>query len=107
MNAATQAAVKQKGVCPFCNNLIAAVICEQNTLRRDKCQCPSCEEAIYLCRVPGCNDYAKGTSVYDHEFCPSCTAKISDAASTAGKYALDAGKTIAIAVVLGKLGLKK
>lgn len=98
---------KQKGRCPFCEKTVAAVITEENTVRRDTCKCPSCHESIYLCRVPGCHDYAKGTSVYDHEFCASCTEKIADAAAVAGKFALDAGKAIAIAVVLGKLGIKK
>lgn len=99
--------LKQKGICPFCNETVAALISEQNKLRRDKCLCPSCQETIYLCRTPGCNDYAKGTSVYDHEFCPSCTKRIADVAAVAGKYALEAGKAIAVAVVVGKLVPKK
>lgn len=98
---------KQRGKCPFCEEVVAAVVTEANTLRRDKCVCPSCKEPIYLCRVPGCHDYAKGTSIYDHELCPSCTEKIADAAAVAGKFALEAGKAIAVAVVLGKLGIKK
>ena len=98
---------KQRGKCPFCEEVVAAVVTEVNTLRRDKCVCPSCKEPIYLCRVPGCHGYAKGTSIYDHELCPSCTEKIADAAAIAGKFALEAGKAIAVAVVLDKLSIKK
>ncbi|HHQ4570149.1 TPA: hypothetical protein ACSP3H_000992 [Aeromonas veronii] len=98
---------KQKGKCPFCEKNVSAVVLEANTVRRDRCECPSCKESIYLCRIPGCHDYAKGTSVYDHELCPSCTDKINDISATAGKYALEAGKAIVVALVLGKLGAKK
>ena len=95
---------KQKGKCPFCEQQVAAVIAERNKVRRDRCRCPSCEETIFLCRVPGCNDYAKGTSVYDHELCPSCTEKVEGIAKASGKVALEVGKAVAIAVIAGKLG---
>jgi len=98
---------KQKGNCPFCEKQVSAVVLEENKIRRDRCQCPSCEEVIFLCRVPGCNDYAKGTSVYDHELCPSCTEKVEAAAKVSGKVVLEVAKAIAIAVIAGKLGLPK
>lgn len=75
---------KQKGLCPFCKNAVAAKIAEDNTLRRDKCLCPDCNEPVYLCRTPGCNDYAKGTEVYDHEFCTSCTEILYSAGASVG-----------------------
>ncbi len=98
---------KQKGICPFCNNNVAAEIIEENTIRRDKCRCPDCNETLYLCRTPGCHNYAKGTQVYDHELCPSCTATAADAGSSvastvgkvAGSVAIAALSAVAIAAV--------
>jgi hypothetical protein len=75
---------KQKGKCPFCGNTVQAEIVEENTIRRDKCQCPECKELLFVCRTPGCHDYAKGTETYDHELCPDCTSKVADAASSTG-----------------------
>jgi hypothetical protein len=77
---------KQKGICPFCNKAVAAHVIQGNTVRRDKCKCPECGEFIYLCRTPGCHDYAKGTDTYDHELCPSCTATAGEAAKGAGSF---------------------
>lgn len=83
---------KQKGKCPFCDKSVQALVEEENVIRRDRCKCPECGETIYLCRTPGCHDYAKGTKVYDHELCPSCTSTVSETtssvASTAGKAAV-------------------
>ncbi|OOF45298.1 hypothetical protein BKK51_07030 [Rodentibacter trehalosifermentans] len=68
---------KSKGVCPFCLEEVQAKIIEENTLRRDKCQCPNCNRTIFICRKPGCNNYAKGGEIYDDELCPGCTSEIS------------------------------
>jgi len=79
---------KQKGKCPFCDKSIQALVVEENVIRRDACKCPECGETVYLCRTPGCHDYAKGTEVYDHELCPSCTGTASNIAATVGKAAI-------------------
>lgn len=82
---------KEAGLCPFCNNEVSAVVVEENILRRDKCKCPECDKTIYLCRAPGCNNYAKGTENWDNELCPSCT-------ETAGGIVKE-GATIAASLV--------
>ena len=89
---------KQKGTCPFCRELINATVVEENTVRRDKCECPSCKETIYTCRSPGCHDYAKGTDVYDHELCPTCTTTVADAAGSVGSLAGKAALVVVGAV---------
>ena len=91
---------KQKGKCPFCLKSIEPEIIEENTVRRDKCKCTECEELIYLCRSPGCHDFAKGTSVYDHELCPSCTETATNLAAEFGKAALKVGIAEATAVAV-------
>jgi ribosomal protein S27AE len=101
---------KQKGICPFCGNNVAAEIIEENTIRRDRCKCPECGETVFLCRTPGCHDFAKGTQVYDHELCPSCTSTVADAgsgvAATVGKVvgavAIAALSAVAVAAVKKK-----
>ena len=100
---------KQKGKCPFCSEMVAPEIVEENTIRRDRCKCPNpkCGEEIYLCRSPGCHDFAKGTSVYDHEFCPSCTETVSNTASEVGKAALKVAVTVGSAVAVAALVTKK
>jgi len=101
-------AKKQKGVCPFCSKIVQPIVVEENTLRRDKLRCPEpeCGEYMYLCRSPGCHHFAKGTSVYDHELCPSCTSAAGDVASEVGKAAIKVGvavaTAVATAVVMGK-----
>lgn len=69
--------VKSKGACPFCNEQIVPIVVEENSIRRDKCQCPECSEIVYVCRSPGCNNYTKGGEFWDDELCPSCTDGIS------------------------------
>jgi len=96
-------ATKQKGVCPFCANPVLPLIVKANYIRRDQCRCPECNEIIYLCRTLGCHDFAKGTSVYDHEMCPSCTQTASGIASEIGKTALKVGGTIATSLIVAAL----
>jgi ssDNA-binding Zn-finger/Zn-ribbon topoisomerase 1 len=102
-----QCVKKQQGKCPFCDQIVAALVVIENTARRDICQCPECREYISLCRTPGCNDYAKGTPIYDHEFCPDCTSKIGAAATVIGKKAVDVAgavaKEAAIAAIKSRL----
>lgn len=64
---------KTKGICPFCKEEVMPVVLEENTVRRDKCQCPECKKTIYSCRGAGCDNYAKGGNYYDQELCPECT----------------------------------
>jgi hypothetical protein len=99
-----QRETKQKGLCPFCEQIVApVVVVEKNNIRRDRCECPSCKEAIYLCRVPGCHDFAKGTSTYDHEFCPACTDSVAEGGKTAVKAAWDVAK-FAVPLILASAG---
>lgn len=85
---------KHSGTCPFCKAVVTAVVIEENTIRRDKCQCPSCHNTIYVCRTPGCDNYAKGGDIYDDELCPECTQS---AAKGAGAIALAAISAIVVA----------
>jgi hypothetical protein len=64
---------KQPGICPFCKETQLPVVVVENIFRRDKCECSSCKETIYVCRSPGCENFAKGGDVYDDELCPECT----------------------------------
>jgi len=68
---------KSKGICPFCGEQVTPIVVEENILRRDQCQCPECSGIVYVCRTPGCNNYAKGGDIWDDEFCPSCTNDVS------------------------------
>jgi hypothetical protein len=81
---------KHKGTCPFCKNEVIPLVTQENYVRRDKCECPECKENIYVCRAPGCENYAKGGSLYDDELCPSCTSSIGGGFSTLGMMALSA-----------------
>lgn len=69
---------KSKGICPFCAEMVTPPVIEENSVRRDKCACPVCREDIYVCRSPGCNNYAKGGEYYDDELCPQCTSGIAE-----------------------------
>lgn len=64
---------KHLGECPFCKESVRAEVVEENMLRRDKCMCPACQGTVYVCRAPGCDNYAKGGDLYDDELCPECT----------------------------------
>jgi len=95
-----EASLKQRGKCPFCEETVAANVVEDNSVRRDKCQCPNCGEFIFLCRSPGCHDYAKGTQVYDHELCPSCSDTVSEGFKVIGKSALTLATTVIGGLIL-------
>ena len=69
---------KPEGKCPFCGEIVRAQVVEENYVRRDRCQCPRCAEMLYVCRMPGCSNYAKGGALWDDELCLSCTAGITD-----------------------------
>jgi hypothetical protein len=97
---------KQIGKCPFCQKQVQALVIEENTVRRDRCECPECREPLYVCRTPGCHDYAKGTATYDHEFCPDCTTKMSGAAAEVGSAAIKAGGVILAAWGSAKVASK-
>lgn len=105
--AASKANTKQEGKCPFCLKSVVPAVVESNTLRRDQCECPECHERIFLCRSPGCHDFAKGTSVYDHELCSECTGTVSNTAGVVAKAALQvfvlaAGAFVTEAIANGK-----
>ncbi len=86
--------LKPAGLCPFCKENVRADVIEENTLRRDKCACPSCGGTVYVCRTPGCDDYAKGGDFYDDELCPACT-------SGAGGVAVGIVATVATGIFTG------
>lgn len=69
---------KHVGTCPFCRAEMRPRVVEENIVRRDKCECTECGKTIYVCRTPGCRDYAKGGDLYDDELCPVHTAALTD-----------------------------
>lgn len=69
---------KDEGKCPFCYEKMTPEVIEENSLRRDKCKCINCQRDIYICRAPGCRDYARGGDVYDDEFCMACSDKLAE-----------------------------
>ncbi|OCG24189.1 hypothetical protein A9G45_02640 [Gilliamella sp. HK2] len=78
---------KAMGNCPYCGNRVSAIVIEENILRRDKCECPSCHEVIYVCRWPGCHNYTVGGDFYDDELCPKCGKDIFDSTTSLVKVA--------------------
>ncbi|HDS0961602.1 hypothetical protein D3C80_1392270 [compost metagenome] len=92
---------KDEGKCPFCSEVMTPEVVEENNIRRDKCKCVKCNRNIYVCRAPGCRDYARGGEVYDDEFCMSCSDKLSEFGKNAteqfGTAAVIAGTTLATA----------
>ena len=92
---------KHKGVCPFCNIEMIPSVIEENTIRRDKCQCPDCGKYVYVCRTPGCRDYSKGGDIYDDELCPSCTSAIGGSVGSLGGLAIGAVITALISKKMG------
>lgn len=75
--------LKDEGLCPFCHQDVRPRVIEENYLRRDKCQCPECGGIVYVCRTPGCTNYAKGGDFWDDELCPSCTSSLFNTAASA------------------------
>lgn len=90
--------VKHKGLCPFCSETVQPMVVEENKIRRDKCECPNCNNTVYVCRSPGCQSYAKGGDLYDDELCPSCTSGVSEF----GKGVLMTGAISVLTAVLTK-----
>jgi hypothetical protein len=91
-------AIKAKGICPYCQETVNALVIKESTVRRDKCQCPKCKESMYVCRAPGCDNYVKNGKVYDDELCPSCTKGL---VSTVGSLGMVAATTV-ISIVVAK-----
>jgi len=89
--------VSQKGNCPYCLNLVMPTCTEENILQRDVFKCPVCKARIVPCRMPGCQDYAKGGEIWDDEFCPKC---FNDLPKTAGAAV---ALTVTVGEVLAKL----
>ncbi|GLX88335.1 hypothetical protein Pfra02_09040 [Pseudomonas fragi] len=85
---------KDKGKCPFCEEVMTPEITEKNTVRRDKCKCTSCDMDVYVCRAPACRDYARGGDMYDDEFCITCSDKIAN-------FGKEATEKLGSAVVVG------
>lgn len=94
---------KQKGCCPFCGEAVSPIVVEENSFRRDRCKCPKCEATVFLCRSPGCHNYAKGTDTYDHELCPACTEAAVELGSKIASTLLDVGKTVAVKALSDKV----
>ena len=75
---------KPLGTCSYCKEQVQAEIIESNNLRRDRCECTNCHSTVYVCRSPGCHNFALGGEFYDHELCFACTAATIGVASTVG-----------------------
>jgi len=96
-------ASKHSGKCPFCDEVVTPKIVTENIVRRDVCKCPSCSEMLIVCRTPGCQDYAKGGTIYDDELCPGCTASITNGAGEVLKWvAIAVAGAVATAAVSKK-----
>ncbi len=94
--------LKPKGVCPFCKKEINARVIQENKIRRDKCECSDCKSIIYVCRTPGCENYAKGGHLYDDELCPSCMSNIGRSIGALGTTALSIVVSTAVTRLLEK-----
>jgi hypothetical protein len=79
----------------FCGDSVTPDLVEDNSVRRDVCECPSCKGKILVCRTPGCTNYTKGGAVYDDELCPECTASLTSGVGEVLKW----GVMAAVAVV--------
>ncbi|WP_392559776.1 hypothetical protein [Orbus mooreae] len=90
---------KIMGVCPYCQEKVSARVIKKHILRRDKCECPLCLKIIYVCRYPGCHNYASGGCVYDDELCPTCAKDIANSSGFIIKNTVKVA-TAAVAVVV-------
>jgi len=95
-------ATKAPGICGHCRETVSPNVIEENTFRRDKCQCPKCSEILYSCRTPGCDDYAKGGKSYDEELCVGCTKSLAEGAGTLAKGAITVLATAGAAYAASK-----
>ena len=97
---------KHIGKCPYCNEDVEPNVIEGNTMRRDKCQCPrtECGGILYVCRTPGCHNYAKGGDMYDDELCPECTSSLLSHSGDVVKTVLLTAASIAVAAASEKKG---
>lgn len=94
---------KHSGECPYCSQVVTPVLLQENTVRRDVCECPECKKQLLICRTPGCQNYAKGGDIYDDELCPSCTASLTSGIGEVVKWgAMAAAGVIATALVSKK-----
>ena len=98
--------VKHEGKCPECRKTIMPIIEEKNNLRRDKCSCPECHAVLYVCRSPGCDDYALGSDLYDNEFCPACTKAMATKTGEVLSEVKDHALPIVLTVIGGVLAAK-
>lgn len=98
---------KQKGICPFCNEVVAPVVMEKNRIGRDRCVCPNCKESVYECRTPSCHNYAKGTRTYDHELCVECEKSVKKAGVIIGSTLLGIAKIVFTAWATDKVSKSK
>jgi hypothetical protein len=97
---------KHLGTCPFCENKVSPFIVEENFIRRDVCECPECKKGILVCRMPGCQNYAKSGKYYDDELCPSCLKELPQDTRKVAKDALSIAG-MALSLVVGVKSLKK
>lgn len=96
--------LKHAGMCPYCCNTVRPEVIRENSIRRDICACPECNEKVLVCRIPGCTAYAKAGEIYDDELCPSCTGSIVSGVGEIVKYGLMAAAgVIGAAVVVAKV----
>ena len=94
---------KHPGICPHCREKVTPDIIEENSIRRDKCKCPKCDGIVYVCRTPGCDDYAKGGDAYDEELCPECTKALANSTGTILKGAVVTLAAAAVTVAADKI----
>ena len=93
---------KHAGECPYCKSTVTPTIFEENTVRRDLCECPECGGKLLVCRTPGCQDYAKGGDIYDDELCPSCTSSVTSGAGEVLKWGLMSAAGVIATILLTK-----
>lgn len=79
---------KHTGTCPHCRKIVSPRIVSQNLLKRDTCECTSCQGVVYACLTPGCGHYAKGSESYDAEFCPACANSLSETVASVAQSIL-------------------